>query len=106
MVTLKGIVVEDFAHPEEEKTLRVLKKTPMLGKALHWLSSEETRIVLKSQILGKYFRITEKDMPRLYKIVKEVCKVLDYKTIPQLYMFRSMEISTFIYIAAQVHIRH
>lgn len=101
MIELTGISVEEFAHPEEKSALEAIRKIKYLEKLLNWAADEETQVFLKTEILGNCFRITPADMPKLYKSVQEVCKVLDYERTPQLYMFRSEKFDIRIY-AGQV----
>lgn len=89
MIELTGISVEEFAHPEEKSALETIKKIKYLERLLNWAADGETQVVLKTDILGNCFRITKTDMPGLYKSVQEVCRILDYGPIPQLYMCRS-----------------
>lgn len=91
MIDLTGISVEEFAHPEEKTALAVLKKVKPVEKLLNWIASEETRVLLRTQILGNYFGITETDYSSLYNLVREVCQVLDYEQVPRLYMYRSTD---------------
>ena len=93
MVELKGITVESFAHPEEKKALDALKKVKFMDKALNWIADKETQIILKTDILGNYIGIMPKDTPKLYGMVKEVCEILDFHPVPQLYTHRSVEFS-------------
>lgn len=91
MVEFTGISVEDFAHPAEKAALAALRKVKFVEKFFDWIASEETRLMLRIEVLGNYFGIAEKDYPSIYILVREVCRVLDYDEIPKLYMYRSTD---------------
>lgn len=91
MIELTGIKVEEFAHPQEKAALKALKKIKHLERLLNWIANVNTQIALKTEILGNYFGITPKDMPWLYDMVGDVCRVLDYDCLPRIYMHRSEE---------------
>lgn len=99
MIELKGITVESFAHPEEKKALEGLKKVKFLEKALNWIADKETKIVLKTEVLGNCLGVMPKDTPKLYGMVEEVCKILDFHPVPQLFIYRSVEFKIKIYAA-------
>lgn len=99
MIKLNGITVESFAHPEEKKALEALQKVKIVEKALNWIANEETRIVLKTEIMGNYVGIMPKDTPKLYGLVEEVCDILDFHPVPQLYTHRSVDFDIKIFAA-------
>ena len=89
MTELKGIQVGDFAHPEETAALQALNKVKILKTALDWLANQNNRYALKTQILGNCVRVTAADMPELYQIVSDVCRILDYSPVPRIYICHS-----------------
>lgn len=86
---LKDIRVESFAHPEEKAALAVLYRAKWLKRALNWIADQQNRYLLKTQVLGNCIGITQKDMPELYHLVREVCETLDYPLIPRLFIYHS-----------------
>jgi len=89
LVELTGIVVEDFAHPQEKAALETMGKINHLERVLDWVANVNTQIALQTEILGSYFEITKEDMPWLYGIVRDVCRILDYGPQPRIYIHRS-----------------
>lgn len=93
MVELTGISVEEFAHPEETAALKSLKKVKYAECLLDWIAKESTMLMLQTKVLGNYFRVMPQNMPGLYQAVEEVCHILDYVPMPQIYIFRSNKLS-------------
>lgn len=89
LVELRGIRVKDYAHPEEIVAFKMLNKAKIVKITLDWISNQNNRYVLKTNILGNCFRITSIDMPALYRVVSDVCSILDYSSVPQIYVYHN-----------------
>lgn len=81
--------MRDFAHPEETAALKALNKAKIIKIALDWLANQHNRYALKTQILGNCISITATDMPELYEVVSDVCRILDYSPVPRVYICHS-----------------
>jgi len=87
MVRFTGIKVEDFAHPEDTGEGKLLDKI-RVNAVIEWLSSMDTKMLLKTELLGKYISVSEQDMPWLYHMLREVCDALDYAAAPRIFVCR------------------
>lgn len=87
--TLTNLKVEDFAHPEDLQAIRNVEKL----KPLSWITSRiedvGNQLYYQTNALGSCVRLTEETDPHHYYILKDICKILDYPTVPDLYSTRS-----------------
>lgn len=100
MKVLKGISVEDFAHPEDAALIQKMDKIK-LNQLVEWVSSVNTKYFMEMRLMGRFTRLSETDMPELYALLRDICRVLDYPEIPRVFMYRSKEFDWKIYIAKE-----
>lgn len=80
---LTGISPDDYIHPAEKKVR--INSAEIISKGLDVLNDLSVSLVRRIT-LGKHIHVTDKTAPVLYNIVKDVCRVLDYPHIPQVYI--------------------
>jgi len=97
MKVLKGIAVESFAHSEDAALMKGLEKAK-INQLLEWASSASVKYTMEMKLMGRYVRVNEKDMPKLYEMVRDVCRVLDYPQIPHVFLHRSKLFDWAIYM--------
>lgn len=80
---LTGISSNDYIHPTEKK-IRI-NSSENISKGLDALNDLSVSLVRRIT-LGKHIHVTDETAPVLYNIVKDVCEVLDYAPVPQVYI--------------------
>ncbi|MBQ7886271.1 MAG: hypothetical protein IJ313_05190 [Clostridia bacterium] len=100
MKVLKDIAVESFAHPDDTKLMKGLEAAK-INQLLEWLSGASTKYTMEMTLMGRYIRLSEKDMPQLYRLLEDVCRVLDYPQIPRVFMHRSKLFDWEVYIGKE-----
>lgn len=86
---LEGLKVEQFAHLDDKTAMRSLKKLKAVDKAASFLEDLGDNLYFRMTMLGKCVRIMPENDPRVYQILRDVCLILDYDTIPEIYSIRS-----------------
>lgn len=86
---LEGLKVEQFAHPDDKAAMKSLKKIKAIDKAAAYLEDLGDSLYFRMTMLGKCVRVMPENDPRAYRILREVCQILDYDTIPEIYSIRS-----------------
>lgn len=93
MVKFTGLDVSEFAHPDGATSDDLAK-----NKILKFLATSPTKIAMATQLLRSYIHVSERDLPKVYGLLKEVCETLDYPTLPEVYMNRSEAFDWKIYL--------
>ncbi len=88
MTILKGLNPDDFVHPRERACLNTLKNTG-INTVLEKLATASNRMTLEVKLMSQYVRVSERDMPHLYTILRDLCSVLDYPIVPDVFTYRS-----------------
>ena len=86
---LAGLRVEQFAHPDDQAAMRSLKKIKAVDKAAAYLEDLGDNLYFRMSMLGKCVRVMPENDPRVYRILQNVCSILDYDTVPEIYSLRS-----------------
>lgn len=82
---LQGLKVDQFAHPDDIAAMRSLAKLKAVDKFTAFIENQSNSIFIRMNTLGNCVRITPDSSPRIYRILQEVCYVLDYNRIPEIY---------------------
>lgn len=83
-IVLRGLRSEEYMHPREEE-MKHGGDSGLIAKALDMMS-DLNAAVMKRMTLGRYVRVDEATAPRLYGLLKEVCRTLDFRDVPRLYI--------------------
>lgn len=86
-IKLHGLKTEEFIHSKEVKRKGELLENKQVQKLLKELN-EQVSSFITAQRLGKYVRLSRKTAPVIYDILYDVCDILDYDEIPELYTER------------------
>ena len=66
-----------FEHPADRAALDAVKKIPMIDKVFTKLIELGAERVIRVQLLGGSIHVTPKQCPKIYKMFKEACEILD-----------------------------
>lgn len=83
---LPGISPRAWEHPADRAALAALQKIPGLDIALRSLIGATTERSLRLHALASSVRVTERQYPKLYQLLRESCNVLDADYTPELYL--------------------
>ncbi|MDO4332466.1 MAG: hypothetical protein Q4C58_07220 [Eubacteriales bacterium] len=88
-IILKGLRVEEFIHPREVQLQDSVINSPTVRKLIESVGDVNLRIN-KTRIQGTYIQLYPHTAPRVFAILKDVCRILDHSDIPELYVWKSM----------------
>jgi len=86
---LEGLKVDDFAHADDLAAIRAMKNVEPIDKFMSWVEDKSNQMYLRMNTLGNCIRITPNGCPELYETVANVCEILDYSMMPEIYTMRS-----------------
>lgn len=66
-----------FEHPADRAALDAVKKIPLLDKIFSKLIELGAERVLRVQLMGRAVHVTPKQCPKIYKLFREACDILD-----------------------------
>lgn len=66
-----------FEHPADRAALDAVKKIPLLDKVFAKLMELGAERVLRIMLMGRAVHVTNKQCPKIYKLYKEACDILD-----------------------------
>lgn len=69
--------------------MQALNKARIVKKALDWIANQTNLYTMRTQVLGNCVGIMERDNPRLYGLLSEVCQTLDYAPVPRIFSYHS-----------------
>lgn len=83
-VVLSGLKADDYISPEESSML-LSGDMALVTKGLDMLNDLCVSLVQRLT-LGRHIEITRETAPDLYHIIEDVCAILDYQPIPNVYV--------------------
>lgn len=89
---LEGLQIEEYAHPDDLAAISAIKSFSGLDTLLSKIGDEANQILKRSIALGYYVRLTEENSPEIFRIIYNVCKILNYNKFPEVYSKRSHSI--------------
>jgi Zn-dependent protease with chaperone function/ribosomal protein L40E len=92
-VRLTGLDSFEYEHPLDVKLLNALRKTPLFSKILEVIGTPFNAVKRISQ-LGSNIRVTERQLPKLHRMMCEACEILDVD-VPLFYVDATQEINAF-----------
>lgn len=84
-IVLKGLDHSSYEHPFDQKALAALEATPGLTLAGNFITKQVERVYMV-QYTGSHLKVTGNNYPDIYKYLREACKILDVKKVPELYI--------------------
>lgn len=76
-VVFKNITIDEFVHPEEAERKCILEKS--VTQSVFNTLNEVCLSIMRPFVEGIYVKVTAEGMPELYKVLSEVCNILDYQ---------------------------
>jgi Zn-dependent protease with chaperone function len=92
-VTLTNLNTNEYEHSLDKATLATLRNIPILPKLLE-LVQIPTSMTTRYTMLGSDLRITDKQLPSLYKIFRKACDIMEVPE-PLLYVSTAPEINAY-----------
>lgn len=86
--SLIGLSVDDFAHADDLAAVKSLMKVRAVDKLMSAIEEKSNQTYIRMSTLGNCVRITERNDPKLFRTVKNVCNILDYEQVPEIYTYR------------------
>ena len=77
--------LKEFIHPEDARTLKALKNIPALPKLMEMIFQYGYDEILWSENVTTNLRLSEKQMPEVYKLLPPICERLGMP-VPELYL--------------------
>ncbi len=78
-----------YEHPLDKQALNALKKIPGVKSVLKWLIKETNERYMRIFQFQNYIRATENHLSNYYNLVKEACRILDIKSVPQTFIYQN-----------------
>lgn len=91
--TIQGLQSVEYEHPLDRTTLEALRKIPLFPKLLELVTVPQSSIA-RMELLGSNLKVTERQFPTLYKLLRESCEVLDVEE-PILYVSSQPELNAY-----------
>ncbi len=85
-VVLPGLESQQYEHPTDRAAIEKLSSSGMLEKIVKLYSKYGIEKFITIQYTGSNIKVNERNVPYLYNALKEACKILDIKDIPDLYL--------------------
>src|SRR5579875_294394 len=83
---LKGLRPQAYEHPRDRMALDALSKTAGFDRLVSRLNEWSFDRLLRVQLTGSYLRATADSFPKVYKLLREACQILDAPCSPDLYI--------------------
>ena len=83
-ITISDLSSKEYEHPLDRIALENLKKIPALPKLMEIINIPYNSIS-RAMHSGSYLRINDKQMPSMYKLMREACEILGVDE-PEFYM--------------------
>jgi Zn-dependent protease with chaperone function len=85
-VRLPGISSRAYEHPADRSALVALRKLPGFDTLLKRLSSLFPQRAVRLTFLASAVKVSERQFPHIYEMLRDGCYVLDMETVPELYI--------------------
>jgi Zn-dependent protease with chaperone function len=92
---LAGLNTREYEHPFDKKALASLEATPGLPALLKTIKKYSFDKVQKITHTGSYLQVGENQYPKLHSIYWECCDVLDFRSVPPLYLMEMYNINAY-----------
>lgn len=74
-IAIKDLHSSEYEHPLDRVALETLRKIPLFPKVLELCTVPQNSIT-RLELLGSNLKVTERQMPSLYKLMREACETL------------------------------
>lgn len=89
-IIFHGLSVSEFIHPGEEEAKNSVIRHPAFQKLIG-AASDLNLTLYQTMVQGTYVRLTQQVSSRLYAILEEACRILDYPELPPIYLCHMRE---------------
>ena len=83
----------EYEHPLDNQFLEGLEATPILPQLTKKFFELGIEKIQNLEWKGSYLNVTNNNLPKLYGIYLEACKILDFYYIPDLYLNQNYSIN-------------
>lgn len=90
-VILKNLQVSDFIHDRELELKQSVINSPEIQKLIGMASDLNLKLN-KTQIQGTYIQLYPETAPQLFAVLRDVCRILDYDGLPEIYLCKMASI--------------
>lgn len=73
-------------HPEDKQAIRAMEAVPALSTVCRFIQDKAIEKYARAQLIGDAIRLGPNQMPRLYGLLTDVCKVFKMDSIPEFYL--------------------
>ncbi|MDL2306597.1 M48 family metallopeptidase [Desulfovibrio sp. OttesenSCG-928-C06] len=92
-VIIKDLHSTEYEHPTDKVALETLRKIPLFPKVLELCTVPQNSIT-RLELLGSNLKVTERQMPSIYKIMREACEAMDMDE-PLFYISSSPQLNAY-----------
>ena len=92
-VVISNLSSQEYEHPLDRIALENLKKVPLLPKIIDTINVPYNSII-RAIHSGSYLRINDKQMPSIYKLMREACEILGVDE-PEFYVSSEANINAY-----------
>lgn len=82
-----------WEHPADKMALNALRNIPVLDEAVKMIMRFLPEKILKLEYLSSAVRVNERQIPRIYGILKECCEILDSPYVPEIYIVQNPDMN-------------
>lgn len=90
---IKGLHSSEYEHPLDRLALETLRKIPLFPQLVELCAVPQNSIT-RMELLGSNLKVTERQMPTLYRIMRQACEVLEVDE-PLFYISSSPELNAY-----------
>lgn len=85
-VSFPGLDPSAFMHPGDREAMKKLSRLPGMQPLLRQLSGGYIERMYRMLNMAERVQVSPRQCPRIYKLFKEACGVLDIKEVPEIYL--------------------
>lgn len=86
IITLYNLHPEEYEHPQDKKALDILEGTPGIETLARKVLELGAEPFFRTLHTGSDIQVTKKGMPDIYETFENVCKTLNLRSVPDLYL--------------------
>ena len=89
---LYGLSVDSFTHPDDLAAIQALRGVTAVNRLVSTMEEQGNQIITRMMTLGSCVRLTDTDAPRICQAVRNVCDIMEYNRIPEIYTRRAFSL--------------
>ena len=90
---LEHLASQEYEHDFDKKALDALEGTPGLELLVRKFNQHGLERMFRINYTGSNIRVSEKNYPDIYEVLKEACKIINLSPLPDLYISWSYDIN-------------